>query len=320
MAGEAEIKYLDGDFRIVRPGAFVRCAVTGVADPARRAQVLERRPAGALFFARSGAAPHAPRADRIAITASPRQHQVAQHASPPPTASVTGSARADASGAKLGLPGEPRQILLGGHEGQPFALGAFGQGHRFAAAIAVMVGERATQPARRCRPSRRVAKNFSGSPIPAKASTGRPRSAASACGSGSSRPWNTGRPRWRAAIADDLARRALPDHQHRMGAVELRRRAAPAADRPETPGRCRCRAGRRPPRSSRFLASDGFWKPSSITIEPAPAARAAFAPADAVARHDGRRRAREQQRLVADVGRGVACRHRPAPGPPAAPP
>jgi hypothetical protein len=33
MAGEAEIKYLDGDFRIVRPGAFVRCAVTGVPIP-----------------------------------------------------------------------------------------------------------------------------------------------------------------------------------------------------------------------------------------------------------------------------------------------
>ena len=31
MAGEAEVKFLDGDFRIVRPGAFVRCAVTGVS-------------------------------------------------------------------------------------------------------------------------------------------------------------------------------------------------------------------------------------------------------------------------------------------------
>ncbi len=31
--GEAEIRYLDGDFRVVRPGAFVRCAVTGVAIP-----------------------------------------------------------------------------------------------------------------------------------------------------------------------------------------------------------------------------------------------------------------------------------------------
>ena len=33
MNGEAEIKYLDGDFRVVRPGAFVRCAVTGVPIP-----------------------------------------------------------------------------------------------------------------------------------------------------------------------------------------------------------------------------------------------------------------------------------------------
>ncbi len=31
--GEAEIRYLDGDFRVIRPGAFVRCAVTGVAIP-----------------------------------------------------------------------------------------------------------------------------------------------------------------------------------------------------------------------------------------------------------------------------------------------
>jgi hypothetical protein len=33
MAGEAEIRYLDGDFRVVRPGSFVRCAVSGVPIP-----------------------------------------------------------------------------------------------------------------------------------------------------------------------------------------------------------------------------------------------------------------------------------------------
>ena len=33
MAGEAEVKFLDGDFRIVRPGAFVRCAVTDLPIP-----------------------------------------------------------------------------------------------------------------------------------------------------------------------------------------------------------------------------------------------------------------------------------------------
>ena len=33
IPGEAEVKYLDGDFRVVRPGAFVRCAVTGLPIP-----------------------------------------------------------------------------------------------------------------------------------------------------------------------------------------------------------------------------------------------------------------------------------------------
>lgn len=32
-SGEAEIKYLDGDFRVIRPGAYVRCVVTGAAIP-----------------------------------------------------------------------------------------------------------------------------------------------------------------------------------------------------------------------------------------------------------------------------------------------
>jgi hypothetical protein len=32
-AGEAKVEYLDGDFRILRPGAYVRCAVTGEPIP-----------------------------------------------------------------------------------------------------------------------------------------------------------------------------------------------------------------------------------------------------------------------------------------------
>jgi hypothetical protein len=32
-AGEAELRYLDGDYRIVRPGSHVRCAVTGMPIP-----------------------------------------------------------------------------------------------------------------------------------------------------------------------------------------------------------------------------------------------------------------------------------------------
>lgn len=32
-SGQAEVDYLDGEFRIMRPGAFVRCAVTGEPIP-----------------------------------------------------------------------------------------------------------------------------------------------------------------------------------------------------------------------------------------------------------------------------------------------
>jgi hypothetical protein len=31
--GEARIRYLDGDFQVISPGAFVRCAVTGAQIP-----------------------------------------------------------------------------------------------------------------------------------------------------------------------------------------------------------------------------------------------------------------------------------------------
>ena len=33
MAAEAEIEYGDGEFRVVRPGSFVRCGVTGAPIP-----------------------------------------------------------------------------------------------------------------------------------------------------------------------------------------------------------------------------------------------------------------------------------------------
>lgn len=30
---EAELRYLDGDYMVVKPGSFVRCAITGKAIP-----------------------------------------------------------------------------------------------------------------------------------------------------------------------------------------------------------------------------------------------------------------------------------------------
>ena len=32
-SGEAEVRYLDGDFQVISPGSFVRCAVTGTDIP-----------------------------------------------------------------------------------------------------------------------------------------------------------------------------------------------------------------------------------------------------------------------------------------------
>ena len=32
-AGEARLRYLDGDYQVLVPGAFVRCAVTGLDIP-----------------------------------------------------------------------------------------------------------------------------------------------------------------------------------------------------------------------------------------------------------------------------------------------
>jgi hypothetical protein len=62
--GEAEVKYLDGDFRVMRPGAFVRCAVTGTPIPLEELKYwsVERQEAYAnpravlqrLFPARAG--------------------------------------------------------------------------------------------------------------------------------------------------------------------------------------------------------------------------------------------------------------------------
>lgn len=33
QASEAVLEYLDGDFKVVKPGAYVRCAVTGIPIP-----------------------------------------------------------------------------------------------------------------------------------------------------------------------------------------------------------------------------------------------------------------------------------------------
>ena len=124
MAGEAEVKYLDGDFRVLRPGAFVRCAVTGTPIPLEELKywsvdlqeayvspevVLQRHfpERGEALTARFGA-----RARRaIALRSSVRNPASSSNTS------VTGSACARAAsrrGILVAL--HARQILLGRHQ------------------------------------------------------------------------------------------------------------------------------------------------------------------------------------------------------------
>ena len=114
MAGEAEVKYLDGDFRIVRPGAFVRCAVTGAPIP------LEELKYWSVDLQEAYASPEAVlrrlHPERRNSASSRRACSTRSRNAPSSaTTSVTGSARADARqrARRSSSPGKPRQILLG---------------------------------------------------------------------------------------------------------------------------------------------------------------------------------------------------------------
>ncbi len=54
LGGEAEVRYADGDYKVVRQGTFVRCAVTGVPIPLEDLNVLERRAPGAYASTTAG--------------------------------------------------------------------------------------------------------------------------------------------------------------------------------------------------------------------------------------------------------------------------
>ena len=118
MAGEAEVKYLDGDFRVLRPGAFVRCAVTGTPIPLEELKywsvdLQEAYVSPEVVLQRHF--PDAPQA--LAGCARARYPLPQQRFEMPPSSSnssVTGSARARAAScaaSRIAL--HARQVLLG---------------------------------------------------------------------------------------------------------------------------------------------------------------------------------------------------------------
>ena len=148
--------------------------------------------------------------------------------------------------------------------------------------------------------SRRVAKNFSGSPMPANASTGRPLSAASASASGSSRPWNTGSPRALRNRRDILSGRACSDHEQRIRAAELALKRRP--QRPRREHHAVADAAAAIDHQDRTVFAQTRILETVVHHDRARARGArSFGAGGTVARHDRRRVSREQQRLVADI-------------------
>ena len=138
--------------------------------------------------------------------------------------------------------------------------------------------------------------------MPAKAST---RTGAKCCDATGIR-LSVGMKQRDFAVADAVRQRrraALPDHDQRIGAGELggERRAqragrdnlavADAAALPSTT------------RTEKSFCSDGFWKPSSMTMTLAPAGRAAAAPATRSRATMVGATSASKQRFVADFGR-----------------
>ena len=142
MAGEAEVRYLDGDFRVVRPGAFVRCAVSGVpipleelkywsvdlqeayASPDAGLAAIFPRPHQPLILCNRKVfrRPTRPFAQRRA--AASRANISERNAASSSNLSVTGSARTrSASCAVSASPLHPRQVLFGRHQHEALAFG-----------------------------------------------------------------------------------------------------------------------------------------------------------------------------------------------------
>ena len=169
--------------------------------------------------------------------------------------------------------------------------------------------------------ARSVAKNFSGSPMPAKARTGRPDSAAigGVVGLQARREKRAGRAA-ALSLSTASALGAVADHQQRVDALELR-----IERRAQRPGRKHHAVADAAPRHRPRAIVEIFCQRRILQAvvhhdDVGACASRGLRAGDAVARHDRRRGLREQQRLVADVGGACAAADRPAAGPLTLPP
>ena len=146
MPGEAEVKYLDGDFRVVRPGAFVRCAVTGEPIPLEELrywsvdlQEAYATPEAVLQRAASGYARKAQTYNTVALCRL--QNHPAEWLGFLDHKPHRQGAGAAGERLELRLAGNPHEILLGRDQHQALGLRAREQIPRLRHRIAVMVGK-----------------------------------------------------------------------------------------------------------------------------------------------------------------------------------
>ena len=296
--GEAQVQYLDGDFRVDL--ARNLCALRGdrCADPARRIEILERRSAGGLRDPdRGAAAAFSGRAEDARLIAKfgsraadacppslselllprlkqPLRHQISQ---------LRGSVELQRHLERHDIAGPSRKSVAPGRAAPDPFPSSPGSARRvllprsgLRSRLARTDGDRETPAPRDLDAGRAASGRIApGSPIPANASTRRPKPrhrglsgqdapAAPAC---SARRWRRPPSRRRRHRRSRSARRC-----GRVAAA-----AARAADRRERRGHCRDRVAVDHDQRS-ILSHRGILKPSSIRITLAPRDRASATP------------------------------------------
>ncbi len=129
MPGEAEVRYLDGDFRVIRPGAFVRCAITGVEIPLEELRYwsvdLQEAYASPEAVLQRHAGAYARQANGRALTALYRlQYHLAERLLFVDDEPHRQRAGAGGERGKLRIAGETDVILFGGEQDEILCVGA----------------------------------------------------------------------------------------------------------------------------------------------------------------------------------------------------
>ena len=143
MPGEAEVKYLDGDFRVVRPGAFVRCAVTNVPIPLEELKYWSVELQEAYATPEAVLQRHASGRGSSSRLIAPRARGARRHPIPRFSASPAGRARARQAARRRRRLSAGRGPFRWCSSSRPSSSASRDERARLARAVAVVIGEAA---------------------------------------------------------------------------------------------------------------------------------------------------------------------------------